>query len=110
MAATYKVLGQSNPSAGALTTLYTVPAGKTAVVSSITVCNLSSSQTGTFRIAVRVAAASITNAQYISYDVFLDLNETKAYTLGLTLGATDVVSVYSSNTSISFSAFGSEIV
>jgi len=110
MAATYKVLGQQNPSAGALTTLYTVPAGKTAVVSSITVCNLSSSAQATFRIAVRVAGASITNAQYISFNVFLDYSETKAYTLGLTLGATDVVSVYASNTNLAFSAFGSEIV
>ena len=35
MATTYKVLGQSNPSATTATTLYTVPASTQAVVSTI---------------------------------------------------------------------------
>jgi len=35
----YKVLGQSNPAATTATTLYTVPAGTQAVVSTIAVCN-----------------------------------------------------------------------
>ena len=35
-----KVLGQSNPSATTVTTLYTVPASKEAVISSISVANL----------------------------------------------------------------------
>ena len=40
MATTYKVLGQSNPAATTLTTLYTVPAATQAVISSISVANL----------------------------------------------------------------------
>ena len=48
MATTYKVLGQSNPAATTATTLYTVGAGKSAVVSTITVCNQAASA-ATFR-------------------------------------------------------------
>ena len=40
---TYKVLGQSNPSATTATTLYTVPAATQTIVSTITVCNQAAS-------------------------------------------------------------------
>jgi hypothetical protein len=55
-----KVLGQSNPAATTLTTLYTVPAGKETVVSSISVANLTATA-ATFRLAVRPAGESIAN-------------------------------------------------
>jgi hypothetical protein len=105
---TYKVLGQSNPSATTLTTLYTVPAATSAVVSTIAVANLSASSV-TYRIAIRPAGASITNAHYVAYDTTLEANSNHSYTLGVTLATTDVISVYGSNTSLTFNAFGSEI-
>lgn len=108
MATTYKVLGQSNPSATTLTTLYTVPSATQAVVSSIVIANLTSSA-ATFRIAVRPAGASIANSQYIAYDITLGASDSTCLTLGITLGATDVISVYGSTANIAFSAYGSEI-
>lgn len=108
MATTYKVLGQSNPAATTLTTLYTVPSATETVVSTITVANISASAI-TYRIAIRPNGASIANAQYLAYDVSLAANSTTAYTLGLTLDATDVISVYASDTNAVFQAFGSEI-
>ena len=108
MPTTYKVLGQSNPSATTLTTLYTVPAATSAVVSTIAVANLSASSV-TYRIAIRPAGASIANSHYVAYDATLEANSNHSYTLGVTLATTDVVSVYGSNTSLAFSAFGSEI-
>lgn len=108
MATTYKVLGQSNPAATTLTTLYTVPAATEAVVSTISVANLSASAI-TYRIAIRPNGASIANSQYLAYDVSLAANTTTAYTLGITLDATDVISVYASDTNAVFQAFGSEI-
>ena len=108
MPTTYKVLGQSNPSATTLTTLYTVPAATQAVVSSIVIANLASSA-ATFRIAVRPAGASIANSQYIAYDITLGASDSTCLTLGITLGATDVISVYGSTSTITFSAYGSEI-
>ena len=108
MATTYKVLGQSNPAATTLTSLYTVPSATQAVVSSIVIANLAASS-ATFRIAVRPAGASIANSQYIAYDITVGASDSTVLTLGLTLGATDVLSVYASTTTVTFSAYGSEI-
>jgi hypothetical protein len=107
MATTYKVLGQSNPAATTDTTLYTVPASTSTVISTITVANIGTS--GTYRIAIRPAGASIANEHYIAYDGALNANDSITWTLGVTLAATDVVTVRASNTSFAFSAFGSEI-
>lgn len=108
MATTYKVLGQSNPSATTATTLYTVPSATQAVVSTIVICNQTASA-ATFRIAVRPAGASLTASQYVAYDVTVGASDSTALTLGITLGATDVITVYASTATLSFSAFGSEI-
>jgi glucose-6-phosphate dehydrogenase assembly protein OpcA len=102
-----KVLGQSNPSATTLTTLYTVPSAKEAVVSTISVANLSSTA-ATFRLAVRPAGASITNQHYIGYDVTVGGSDSTLITVGLTLATTDVISVYASTANLAFSAFGDE--
>ena len=108
MATVYKVLGQSSPSATTATTLYTVPASTSTVVSTITVANLAGSA-ATFRISVRPAAAVQTNAMYIAYDVTVGATDTTTLTLGLTLATTDVITVYGSTATLSFNAYGSEI-
>lgn len=102
-----KVLGQSNPAATTATTLYTVPAGKSAVISTLVIANLSSTA-ATYRVAVRVAGAALANSQYIAYDVALSGNDSTALTLGITLAATDVVTIYASTANVTFTAFGDE--
>lgn len=108
MATTYKVLGQSNPAATTATSLYTVPAATSTIVSTVTVCNQAATA-GTYRIAVRIAGASLAKAQYLVYDASLSANSTDTITLGITLAATDVVTVYASTADFSFSAFGTEL-
>ena len=108
MPTVYKTLGQSNPAATTATTLYTVPATTSTVLSTLTVCNQASTA-GTFRIAIRPAAATLAASQYIAYDTPIAGNDTIALTLGITLATTDVVTIYSSSATMSFSAFGSEI-
>lgn len=108
MATTYKVLGQSNPSATTATTLYTVPSATQTVVSTIVVCNQAASA-ATFRIAVRPAGATLAAQHYVAYDVTVGASDSTALTLGLTLGATDVITIYGSTATLSFSAYGSEI-
>jgi hypothetical protein len=105
---TYKVLGQSNPSATTLTTLYTTPASTSVVGATGVVCNQAGAA-GTFRIAVRVAGAAIEAKQYLYYDVSIPANDTFAFTFGVTLAATDVVSVYASSATMSFQLFGVEV-
>jgi hypothetical protein len=105
MATTIKVLGQSNPSATTLTTLYT--AATAAVASSIVVCNRSATATS-FRIAVRPAGAAISNEHYLYYDLTIAGSDTFIATIGITLAATDVVSVYATLATLSFNLFGQE--
>ena len=108
MPTNYKVLGQSNPAATTATTLYTVPSATQAVVSTIVVANLTATA-ATFRIAVRVAGATLANSQYVAYDITVGASDSTTITLGLTLGAADVITVYASIANLTFSAFGSEI-
>ena len=107
MASTYKVLAQSAPSATTNTDVYTVGSGKSAVISTLTVCNRSTA--ATYRIAIRIAGTTLANEDYIAYDVTVAANDTTALTLGITLAATDVVTVYASTANLSFNLFGSEI-
>jgi hypothetical protein len=99
---------QTKPSATTLTTLYTVPATKSTVVSSLTICNVSATP-DYFRIAVRPLGATIADEHYIYYNVLIAGYDTFIATVGLTLSTTDIVSVYSTNGTLSFSLFGKEV-
>jgi hypothetical protein len=107
MAQILKNLGQVNPSATTLTTLYTVPAATSSVISSIIICNQAAAD-ATFRISVQVAAAADNAKQYLYYDTTVEANDTFIATIGMTLATTDVVKVYASTGTLSFSAFGTE--
>ena len=107
MAETPKVLGQSDPIAATLTTVYTVPASTVAVISTITVANRSAVDT-TFRIAVSPAGAGISNAHYVYYDTTIPGNDTFATTIGISLEATDVIRVLGTLATLSFNVFGIE--
>jgi hypothetical protein len=108
MPTTYKVLGQSAPSATTATTLDTVPSATQCVVSTISVCNRAATA-ATYRIAIRPGGATLANEHYIAYDAPIAANDSTFITVGITLAATDVITVYASNANLSFSAFGSEI-
>jgi hypothetical protein len=108
MATIYKVLGQSAPAATTNVNLYTVPAATSAVISTIVVANRVNTS-ATYRIAIRPAAAAIANQHYIAYDVAVAAADSTTLTLGITLAATDIITVYASSANLSFSVFGSEI-
>lgn len=119
MATTYKVLAQTGSSgstgngsatltATTNTNLYTVPASTSTVVSTIVVCNQASSA-GTYRIAVRPAGATIAAQHYVVYGATVAASDSTALTLGITLAATDIVTVFASAATMSFTLFGSEI-
>jgi hypothetical protein len=109
MPTNYKVLGQSAPANTSNADLYTVPAATQAVVSTISVTN-DTATAATARVFIRVAgaAAGLTNA--LVYDTSFPPNSTTALTFGITLGATDVISVRTGTAdALTFMAFGSEI-
>jgi len=108
MTITYRVLGQINPAPNTLSTLYTVPASTSTVISTIAVCNQANTS-ATYSLAVRPAGAAVSSKNYINYATTLPANDTVMITIGITLAATDVVSVAASTAQVSFLAFGSEI-
>ncbi len=108
MPTVYKVLGQQEPAATTAATLYTVPASTSTIVSSISICNRAATD-ATVRISVRPAGAAQADQHYLVYDAPIVTKDTVFLTVGLTLAATDVITVYSSNADTAFQAFGSEI-
>ena len=108
MASTYKVLGQVNPAATTLTTLYTVPSATQSVASTLAICNQGLVST-TVRVAIRPAGAAIATQHYIVFDSLVSANDTLFLTIGVSLATTDVVSVYAGTASVSFSLFGTEV-
>ena len=108
MATAYKVLAQSAPGATTNTDIYTVPSVTEAVVSTIVVANRAASP-ATYRIAVRPNGASIANQHYIAYDVTVGASDSTTLTLGITMDAADVLTVYASTANLSFNVFGTEI-
>jgi len=108
LAATYKVLGQVNPAASTATTAYTVPSATETVISTITIANLGPAP-ATYRIAVRPNGATLENKHYVVYDANIAPQDTETLTLGMTMDATDVVTVLASTATMAFNLFGSEI-
>jgi hypothetical protein len=111
MARTYRILGQSNPTGNVLTTVYTVPASNSAIVSSIVIANLTDGQgTGNaFSIAVNSSGVQVSNTNYIAYRVNCPIKDTVTLTLGVTLNAGSMISANANCGNFAFSVFGTEI-
>jgi hypothetical protein len=104
----YKVLGQREPAATTEETLYTVPAATQSVCSTLSVCNRTAAA-ATFRVRIKINNAADADAQFVAFDAPIAAKDTLLLTFGATLGAGDVVRVYSSNADTAFQLFGSEI-
>ena len=111
MATTYKVLGQLAAASAVTATeaVYTVPASTQAVLSTVTICNTGAVST-TYRLAVRPDGTAVTAKHYIAYDSPIAANDTIALTLGITMDGADILGAVAGNASLTFNAFGCEIV
>jgi hypothetical protein len=109
MATTYKYSQvQGTASTGTYATLYTTPAGTQAVISSIVICNQSSSDV-TIRIGLDTTAGTPGASEFLVYDAIVSGNDTIALTLGVALDAEKFIRVSSSANTCNFSVFLSEI-
>lgn len=106
MADTFKILAQVIPSASVSTNLYTVPPLTSTTVSSLSVCNLGNETT--FCVSVSSGGASLENKQYVYYNLILKAQDTFVATIGITLGASDVIRVFTPG-SVAFNLFGVEV-
>lgn len=108
MANALKILGQLNPTANTLSTVYTVPASNSAVISTVVVCN-QGANSSSFRLAVIPSGNTILGKHYLNYDTPIPGNDSIAITIGVTLAANDSISANALTSGISFNIFGSEI-
>jgi hypothetical protein len=92
---------------GALTDLYTTPAGSSAVASTVSVTNMNQSATK-IRIAVLPSGQTLAKKHFIVFDAPLAGNTTQTFTIGMTLAAGDKVRVSADNSDTAFTAFGNE--
>ena len=111
MARVYKILGQINPAANVLTTVYNVPGGNAAIISSITIANLdeNAANGAAFRIAANNQGAPVSNSNYLSYGVNVPGRDAITLTLGITLAQSSYISVNANSSLLAFSVFGTEI-
>jgi len=108
MAQDFAVLGQVALGATTLTDIYTVPVGKTAVISSLVFCNRDSTAR-TYRLSIAVAGEADDVKQYLAYDAPIGANIPIAWQIGKTLGESDVIRAYASSAVISVNVFGTEM-
>ncbi len=105
----YKILGQLASAATTQETIYTVGAGKEAVISTVAICNRAAASR-TYRLSVNPNGTAVADAMYLVFDATIPANDSVFLTLGLTMNELDIIQGYASaGSSLTFQAFGSEI-
>ncbi len=99
---------QGTASTSSYGTLYNTGASTTAVVSTIVITNTAAT-TATYRIAIMASAGTPAAANWIAYDATLGANDSIFLGAGITLSNTQYIRVSSSATTVTFSAYISEL-
>jgi hypothetical protein len=106
----YTILDQKAPTSTTEATLYTVPGGREAIVSTLTACCLATTGVVKVRLNICKAGAASADANALWRDLPLYPGQTETLTLGIGLAATDVIRVKTDTANgVGFSAFGTEI-
>jgi hypothetical protein len=101
------VLGQSAPTDTNTTTLLTGSTATQYIVSSIVVANIGGNAGKKYDIAVRPDGEALANKHYLAKNVQLNAGLTENFTLGITLNASDVITVKSDTANeFAFNVFG----
>ena len=103
----YKQLFASAPAATTLTAMYTVAAGTSVIVSSLSVCNRGATPT-TVRLSHAPLGAADAVSQYFLYDAQVPANTTLWMTGGMTLAATDILRGYVGAAQLTIIGWGEE--
>lgn len=108
MAETYKTLAQVNPEITTLTDAYTATANTSVQATGLVIANRSATPTS-FRVSIAIGGETDDLKQYLFYDTAILGNETLALTLSpIFLQPTDVIRVYSTLETLSFTLSGKE--
>lgn len=111
MPQTYKRLGAINPSANTQTNVYVVPSATEAVISSIAICNQSTSNASYSLIVMPPGAfaSPAGAANFVVRGAVVPAADSIILTIGLTANAASIFAANTNNPNVSFSMFGSEI-
>ncbi len=102
----YKILGQAAPTGTADVDLIDVASGKHEIVSTLVIANVTGTA-ATARVFTRPGGVAAATTNAIMYDVPIAANSSNAFTLGIALEHTDIVTVRSSTANaLTFTAFG----
>ena len=114
MPTTYKILGQTLPTANVLSNVYVVPAATSTILNTITICNQSSANANV-EIIIRPINEALANKHYILENVLVPRADTLIFSPGITLNASVIVAVNNAvhagetAASISFNVYGVEL-
>lgn len=109
MPTAYKILGQAAPANTSNADLITVGTGASQIISTLVVSNTTATA-ATCRVFARIAGAAAATTNAIIYDVSIGGNGLQAFTLGISLAATDVLTIRSGTANaLTFTAFGTEL-
>ena len=106
MAPVVKILGQAVPG-GTITTLYTVPTLKRAVISSLVVQE-TAGNTATFQVYAVQSAGTAGVSNTIGYNLPLAASDRYGIREGWTLGPGETIQVSASTGDVTFTLFGEE--
>ena len=108
MTITYKILGQLNPSANTISTVYTVPASNSAVISTVVICN-QAVNSAAFSLAVVASGDSPAAKNFLNFQTPVPGNDSITVTIGITMAAGDTIRANVTSSNVSVGVFGSEI-
>jgi hypothetical protein len=109
MATDYKILGQITPSANTLTNVYITGASTQAIVGTITIHNFSDSN-ASYSLVVRPTSQSLNTQHFIVRGGVIPARELVSITGAVTMNSSVLLAANTNNGSISFNAYGAEIV
>lgn len=99
---------QGTASTGTFATLYESPAGTTAVISTIAICNTASAAL-TYRIGFASSAGTPADEDRLVHDATVSGNDTVFLTIGISIPAGTFIRISSSANTSAFQAFVSEV-
>lgn len=108
MANSYKILGQLQPTPNALTNLYVTGASASAIVSALTITNLTDSNSS-YSLVVRPINESLGDKHYIIRGGVLPGREQITISSAATMNSNVILAANTNGTSVSFQAYGAEI-
>jgi len=109
MAQIYEILGQVSPTANALTNVFVTGAATSSIVGTITIHNFSDAN-ASYSLVVRPINETLANKHFIVRGGILPARELITITGAVTMNANAILAANTSGGSVSFNAYGVEIV